>query len=26
MFELIRSGLSKCDVPTALLQPEPGRV
>jgi hypothetical protein len=26
MFELIRSGLSQCDVPTALLQPEPGRV
>jgi hypothetical protein len=25
MFELIRSGLSKCDVPQQLLQPEPGR-
>ncbi len=26
MFELIRSGLAKCDVPPALLAPEPGRV
>ena len=25
MFELIRSGLSKCDVPPVLLVPEPGR-
>ncbi len=25
MFELIRSGLSQCDVPQPLLQPEPGR-
>jgi hypothetical protein len=26
MFELIRSGLEKCDVPPQLLDPEPGRV
>ena len=26
MFELIRSGLGKCDVPLPLLNPEPGRV
>ena len=26
MFELIRSGLAKCDVPPTLLAPEPGRV
>lgn len=26
MFALIRSGLTKCDVPPALLGPEPGRV
>ena len=26
MFELIRSGLSECDVPPVLLNPEPGRV
>ena len=26
MFSLIRSGLEKCDVPAALLSPEPGRV
>ena len=26
MFALIRSGLEKCDVPPALLVPEPGRV
>ena len=26
MFSLIRSGLQKCDVPAALLVPEPGRV
>ena len=26
MFELVRSGLEKCDVPKELLAPEPGRV
>ena len=26
MFSLVRSGLGKCDVPPALLSPEPGRV
>jgi hypothetical protein len=26
MFALVRSGLGKCDVPPALLAPEPGRV
>jgi hypothetical protein len=26
MFALVRSGLGKCDVPPALLSPEPGRV
>jgi hypothetical protein len=26
MFELIRSGLEKCDVPPQLLDPEPGRI
>ena len=26
MYSLIRSGLEKCDVPPALLVPEPGRV
>jgi hypothetical protein len=26
MFELIRSGLGKCDVPPQLLDPDPGRL
>jgi hypothetical protein len=26
MYSLIRSGLEKCDVPAALLVPEPGRI